>query len=428
VNQGLGRWVCRVALSSLFAVEVVVALPAPASDAAGNRQSAGPQLPATGQMGGISCPSPTSCWAAGLTDPGRPDDQLEMVHWNGIGWKSVPSPLTGEDVAANQAPSGLSSFTCPSRNSCWATGSTDRRDLILHWNGRTWSVERSRGYESLSGVTCAPTGDCWAVGASLAHTGKYKGRGATWLSVILHRTAQGWLSVPSVNPGRASAEDGCTLPGRLDCYSNRLLSVACADVRLCWAAGVFTVQGGHNPEDRGEILGWNGARWSLVRTPDLEGDLTTVACSAKTRCWALGSSAVGQSPAHLVTLLWNGKSWSDVPSTTSSPLVSWSQGRTDLACRSDSNCWVVGVRYPGWCGATSTPIALHWNGRTWSDVVGTLPAGALLTGIAPLRSNDAWAVGRDTDGSQAIFHWDGTEWSAPAHGATVPTGGQGCSS
>lgn len=432
MNHSFRRRASRLASLGLLFVEVIFVLPAARSSAAGPAQNAGPQLPVTGQLTGISCLSQSSCWAVGLTDPGQSTGGLEMERWNGTDWASVPSLITDKNVSAGQGPTGLSSFTCSGKNSCWAAGSTASRDVILHWNGRTWSVEWSRGYESLSGVTCAAKTDvCWAVGTRLAHTGAYKGAGAAWFSVILHRTGQGWSSVPSVDPSRAAAEGGCTLPGGHNCYSNRLVSVACAGPRLCWAAGDFTIQGQQGqccPQDTGELLRWDGARWSAARASIPKGVLTAVACSSEIRCWAVGSSAAGHVPAHLVAMLWNGKSWSRFPSTTVPPLVSWSEGRTAMSCPSTADCWVVGVRYPGWCGTTLSPIAVHWNGRTWSDMAGTLPTGALLTAIAPLTSSNAWAVGWDTDGSQAIFHWTGSRWSALTHQAAVTSGGHGCSS
>jgi hypothetical protein len=387
-------------------------------------------LPAAGRLSGISCPSRSSCWAVGLISPGQSTSQLEMVHWNGLAWRSVPSPITGENVSAGQGPDALTSFTCPGKSSCWAAGSTSSRDLILHWNGTTWTVEWSQGYESLSAITCASALSCWAVGTRLAHTGSYQGARAAWFSVILHRTARGWSSVPSPDPARTSAEAGCTLPGGANCYSNQLSSVACAGTRLCWAVGTYMVQGQQGqrgPEDTGEILRWNGVRWSHVPTPASVGardGLTTVGCSSKASCWVLGSSA--GDPSHLVALFWNGTRWALVPSVTAPPLVANAgpspRGRTTMSCRSTADCWVVGVRYPGMCGTTSYPIAVHWNGHAWSDMVGTLPAGVILLGVAVLTANDGWAV----DGSQALVHWDGARWTAPPNQPAAGTATQGC--
>jgi hypothetical protein len=69
---------------------------------------------------------------------------------------------------------------------------------------------------------------------------------------------------------------------------------------------------------------------------------------------------------------------------------------------------------------TSVPAAEHWDGTKWSFVPVPNPDagthfGAVLGGVAPIASNDIWAVGtfQVAGGASKTLteHWDGTSWS-----------------
>src|SRR5207253_6548348 len=64
------------------------------------------------------------------------------------------------------------------------------------------------------------------------------------------------------------------------------------------------------------------------------------------------------------------------------------------------------------------PLILHWDGAQWRAVpAGDLGANALLTGVAALRPDDAWAVGGGGTPDAVtplIAHWDGHTWARRA--------------
>ena len=115
-------------------------------------------------LSGVTCASPTDCWAVG-SDRGSVTETL-IEHWNGSSWTIVPSPN-----AAGDNYSVLSSVTCASPANCWAVGSFQSgvlQTLVQQWNGSSWAIAGSSNVRSqnnsLSGVTCASATDCWAVG------------------------------------------------------------------------------------------------------------------------------------------------------------------------------------------------------------------------------------------------------------------------
>jgi hypothetical protein len=119
---------------------------------------------------GVTCTSPSDCWAVGSYDP-APDTGLSIIErWNGSSWVFVSSP--------NPGPTYLKDVTCTSAASCWAVGlyfdneSTFLyKTLIVRWNGTSWSTVTSPDKAApnnnyLNGVTCTSASQCWAVGYS----------------------------------------------------------------------------------------------------------------------------------------------------------------------------------------------------------------------------------------------------------------------
>lgn len=124
--------------------------------------------PGTGDyLTGVSCSSPSDCWAAGYYYGGGTVNQMLFEHWNGAAWSFVPGPDTsGLDVY-------LSGVTCTPAFQCWAVGYqgvpfSTRRSLIASWDGGSWTITSSQnaGAEEnlLFGAACSSDWQCWAVG------------------------------------------------------------------------------------------------------------------------------------------------------------------------------------------------------------------------------------------------------------------------
>ena len=88
---------------------------------------------------------------------------------------------------------------------------------------------------------------------------------------------------------------------------------------------------------------------------------------------------------------------------------------------SDSDAWAVGESSNASAG-TEVPLALNWNGTTWSSVPTPTPSGSTpnwsFESVAASSASDAWAVGEQVAGTKihdSLYeHWNGTAWSVVA--------------
>jgi hypothetical protein len=190
---------------------------------------------------------------------------------------------------------------------------------------------------------------------------------------------------------------------------SELLSVRCTAARSCWAVGDYTV----GRATLSEALHWNGTKWSLVTTPDpggkLSGDfnnLVDVSCNSATNCWAAGNygefTSTGEETLNLA-LHWNGKKWSQAATPNPGGIGNNRVSRlTAIRCTSTDSCWGVG-NY-GVLGPTLQldNDVLHWNGKKWSKQSVPNPAGTAsghanqLTGLSCTSAGNCWAAGFTT--------------------------------
>jgi hypothetical protein len=211
------------------------------------------------------------------------------------------------------------------------------------------------------------------------------GDAMTWIRTIglaartigVLAVAAGWLAMSLTGSAAASQ---LPQPGT----TNELKGVACVSGHDCWAVGTG-----------GEILHWDGSRWTVSSSPAGTGDLTQVACGSANSCWALGSSRL---------LHFNGIAWK----AASVSLPAHTQLAT-VRCSSATNCFIVGAY-----GATGRTLALHWSGATWKRVATPNPArGDSLTAVTCLSRTDCWAVGTyQKHGDDFVFavQWGGSRW------------------
>jgi hypothetical protein len=190
-------------------------------------------LPAAGgnvwenYLTGATCSSSSDCWAVGYALTGTFAYQTLIQHWDGTSWQIVPSPTT--NLARSHY---LHKVTCSSASDCWAVGYYDGgsgflQNLILHWNGNSWSIVASPNAGTarrnmLLGVTCSETASCWA-------TGIYADPIGYNTTLILHWDGTSWSLTPS--PNAVSGQD------------NVVGGVTCASAYDCWTVGNY------NPAD-----------------------------------------------------------------------------------------------------------------------------------------------------------------------------------
>ncbi|HTG48753.1 MAG TPA: hypothetical protein VK646_13970 [Actinomycetota bacterium] len=192
-----------------------------------------PDLGVPARLTGVAVVSPKLAWAVGFTE--GPVPRTLILHWNGIGWIRVPSPNVG-------APSNvLYGVTATSRDDAWAVGThaigstISTRPLILHWNGKHWSIVGSHvAHGVLLGVTATSPTNAWAVGF-----------GASFSSpLIVHWNGRAWKPQPTTSSGALSAVSG------------RSASSA-------WAVGTRQTSGA----PVAVILHWDGKAWKIQHAP-----------------------------------------------------------------------------------------------------------------------------------------------------------------
>jgi hypothetical protein len=124
--------------------------------------SANPSGSPDSELSGVTCTSPSSCFAVGL------GHGTLIERWNGTIWGIVKSANPTGATGAS-----LTSVSCPSATRCDAVGTIFRQTvlqrLVETWNGASWSlvtvpVPSGTKLSTLSGVSCATTTSCFAAG------------------------------------------------------------------------------------------------------------------------------------------------------------------------------------------------------------------------------------------------------------------------
>ena len=114
---------------------------------------------------------------------------------------------------------------------------------------------------------------------------------------------------------------------------------------------------------------WNGTSWSPLPTPDPSGasisQLNGVACTA-TDCTAVGFT---ESPSTVsLAEQWNGTSWAIQPTPTPSvPSGATAEGVVleGVSCTAPAACTAVGSYSWGYTVSGSSTLADRWNGTAW---------------------------------------------------------------
>ena len=223
--------------------------------------------------------------------------------------------------------------------------------------------------------------------------------------------APGWTVVPTVDPSAST---------------NVLNGVAVRGAADAWAVGQFTAP---DQDDDGLNLlteRWNGSTWTQVAAPAVlrqDESLLAVSASSATDAWAVGfTKTVGAAGRFPLAVHWNGTAWAIVPTPT---LSGGSKSTLNgVVAFGSANAWAVGK------GRNGAALAEHWNGNAWSVVPVPTPAGAAgsqLSGITARSPSDIWAVGSvasvvgtSVQTRTLIEHWNGSSWSVvPSRNATT---------
>jgi hypothetical protein len=346
---------------------------APAGALAATQPHAAASFAVNGFFNGVTATSASDAWAVG----GNNGITL-IAHWNGTGWKQVPSP-NGSNGA-----NFLEGVAATSASNAWAVGSDTTNSspggepLIERWNGSTWKVVAAPTFSGLTnilyGVAATSASNAWAVGS-------YDNSSSDSQSLILHWNGTTWKKVPSPDPSTQFTV---------------LYGVTAMSATNAWAVGTADF----SPL----ILHWDGTSWQQVPSPATPAfdTLYGVAASSATNAWAVGSDSV----KGTLSFHWNGTTWTQ----TTGPSASLDLF-TGVAATSATSPWAVG-------SADNSTLIARWNGTTWKQVPSPNPTKVQVhafNGVAATSATNAWAVGHTSTNNGGnektlIAHWNGTSW------------------
>jgi hypothetical protein len=257
--------------------------------------------------------------------------------------------------------------------------------LAQHWNGSTWTNTTlptqfrksnvASKNNSLTVVAASSSKSVWAFGTANGYSTQY----------ALHWNGKSWAVAHS---WKNSSPIG------------HAMALSASDV---WAFGGDTGFGTWH---------FNGKTWSKVTTPFT---LVTAKARSAKDIWAVGygPQKVPYPPLPLVAH-WNGQKWSVVPTPAiESP---FSAAFTDLSVASAGDVWAVGYHYQltdPQSDPVQQPIALHWNGTTWSRADPPADKHGLYS-VTPDHKGGVWAAEGEYFNSGGVLHYTGGKWTRPA--------------
>ena len=201
----------------------------------------------TENLGSISCPSTTVCYAVG--------DGVIVSTNAGVTWQEQKTPV--------QEP-WFTDITCPSTTTCYAVGFG--KIIATDDSGRTWRQERlPSGSDPPQSVACTSTTSCVIVGN------------------VLYCLLGKMTRVPLGNFSTFSTTDsgaqwiGHSLPKDVN-----PMGVTCTDVFTCYATTIIGSPDQFDNGDPGGIVATTdlGATWEAQSVPQKTGPITAITCLA----------------------------------------------------------------------------------------------------------------------------------------------------
>lgn len=148
----------------------------------------------------------------------------------------------------------------------------------------------------------------------------------------------------------------------------------------CTSGEFCMVVGSTGPSGSGQILieKWNGSAWtkSSYSNPSgaTESRLNSVSCRSTTSCMAVGSYVDSSKATHPLALSWNGTTWTQT-ATTGQPAGSTAAEYTAVSCPTGtSGCGAAGTYTDS--GGKKHGFAPWWSGTAWSELSLPMPEGA----------------------------------------------------
>ena len=173
-------------------------------------------------------------------------------------------------------PIGL--FTVAAPNDIWGIGGDIGQEKIYHWDGTTWTevVHQDPPDAEFTGIDAVSADDIWLVGRQ--DGAQYAPDSVGTDTLIEHWNGKKWSVFPSPNPSPRSN------------FLEGVVALSPSDV---WATGYGEVTPttlGTPPRTRTMTLHWNGKNWSLVPSPNpSQGGNVLLGCGRDGSGGGLGS-------------------------------------------------------------------------------------------------------------------------------------------
>jgi hypothetical protein len=259
-------------------------------------------LPSDGRrsadFSGVAAVDADDAWAVGEWTNGRGVPRPLIEHWDGRGWRFVPT---------DDLPNGtLSAVSASGPNDVWAVGrwmsrtnASSEHTLAVHWDGRTWTrittpvIQNDRDDELLSVASRTPV-DAWAVG-------EFDSKAKRSRPIAMHWNGRRWQlePLPAFPPGNAYLRGVTVGPGAT------ALAVGAATRREPVPGGAFEIFSTL-------ALEWSGHGWSSLDVPSVvpttnppryKGEeLEDVDSTTDGHIWAVGQEWVGANAKALIEL------------------------------------------------------------------------------------------------------------------------------
>jgi hypothetical protein len=172
------------------------------------------------------------------------------------------------------------------------------------------------------------------------------------------------------------------------------------------------------PGTQGHVVNLNASGWAVVPSASigtLDHNLAAVAAASTKDAWAVGSFLPPSGGGTVLQTLgehFDGKRWTAFPLPDVGPNINSLFGVSMLP---DGQTWAAG--YFVNAAFHEETLIEHFDGRTWTVVPAPSPGVRqnILYGVAAVSHGDVWAVGGFQDGKDKwhplALHWDGSSWT-----------------
>lgn len=155
----------------------------------------------------------------------------------------------------------------------------------------------------------------------------------------------------------------------------------------------------------------------------VNGTLTGVSAYSHLQAWAVGATmGSGKALQRTLALRLSSTGWRRVATPNVGGDQENPRGDSNelnaVWAVSETDAWAVGAYTPyeavqARANGEPRPLALHWNGRRWSDVSSGLRSdgGIVLLSVSAASADDVWAVGELNGSYPEVLRWQGKTWT-----------------